>query len=302
MSPANRYEDLLYRCAWIVMALGIALGALLWRAFIVLPEPFTHQRDDKSLSPSWPDVPAMASCDWMIFQSRIESIPVNGGSLAKQFRLAGTFFAYGGGLEDSRKAILDDLENKTQLIVSEQEEIGDVRVVRIFRDRVVLRVGTGEEELWLSFSRAAGRRKTISVASDSKYGLMERTHGAMARFGGKRVGERRWVFKRKALLDYYRQLRDEPERLVNVFDSLKPLYDRGNKITGYRVGVEGESDFFEAVGLREGDIIRSVNTMAMTSRRRAEYFISEFVQDRANAFILDIERARKPEKLIYQVR
>ena len=302
MSPASRYEDLLYRGAWIVVALGVALATVLWRAFIVLPGPCAHQTDDEFLNPSWPEIPAIASCDWTIFQSRGGVIPVDGGSLAKQFRLAGTFFAYGGGLEDSRKAILDDLEEKTQRIVSEKEEIGDVRVVRIFRDRVVLRGPTGEEELWLSFSQAPGRRQTASVVSGGKYRLIGPGHAAMARFGGKRVGERRWVFKREALLDYYRELRDEPERLVNVFDSLKPLYGKGNKITGYRVGVEAEGDFFEAVGLREGDVIRGVNAMPMTSRRRAEYFISEFVQDRANAFILDIERAHEPQKLIYQVR
>jgi hypothetical protein len=42
--------------------------------------------------------------------------------------------------------------------------------------------------------------------------------------------------------------------------------------------------------------------MRMTNRRRAEYFIKEFVKDRANAFVLDIERGGKPHKLIYQVR
>jgi len=42
--------------------------------------------------------------------------------------------------------------------------------------------------------------------------------------------------------------------------------------------------------------------MQMTSRNRAEYFISEFVADRANAFVIEIERAGKAEKFVYQVR
>jgi hypothetical protein len=42
--------------------------------------------------------------------------------------------------------------------------------------------------------------------------------------------------------------------------------------------------------------------MRMTSRRRAEYFIGEFVKGRVNAFVLDIERGGRPAKLVYQVR
>jgi hypothetical protein len=42
--------------------------------------------------------------------------------------------------------------------------------------------------------------------------------------------------------------------------------------------------------------------MDMTSRTRAEYFIKEFIHDRANAFILEVERGGDPVKLIYQFR
>jgi len=42
--------------------------------------------------------------------------------------------------------------------------------------------------------------------------------------------------------------------------------------------------------------------MSMTSQSRAEYFINEFVKNRVNGFVLDIERGGKKEKLIYMVR
>ena len=126
--------------------------------------------------------------------------------------------------------------------------------------------------------------------------------GATDRYGGKQAGKQRWVFKRQALLNYYQELMDQPDRLVALFDSLKPMYNDRRKIEGYYLGVEGEKDFYDAVGLKEGDVVRSVNSMKMTSRRRAEYFISEFVKDRANAFILDIERGGKPVQLRYEVR
>jgi len=107
--------------------------------------------------------------------------------------------------------------------------------------------------------------------------------------------------KRKELLAYRDQLLDDPERLAALFISMKP--DRiDRKIAGYRLAKEGEGEFWEAVGLLENDVIRKVNSMKMTKQERAEYFIREFVQDRLNAVVLDIERDGQPLKLIYYLR
>jgi type II secretory pathway component PulC len=103
-------------------------------------------------------------------------------------------------------------------------------------------------------------------------------------------------------MDYYAELRDEPERLVKIFDSMKPVYSQDRKITGYQLGIEGEADFFASTGLQQGDVVTSVNSMEMTSRNRAEYFIKEFIADRANAFVLDVQRGGNPLKLMYEVR
>ena len=227
---------------------------------------------------------------------------MRGGSLAKRFRLAGTFFEFDShGASDGRKAILVDIQKKTEHIVGENDEIEVVQVVKIFRDRVVLRDGIYEEELWLSFSQP-GRTTSASGTSGGDTGMPGLVNDNAVGFGGKRVGEYSWIFSRQTLLDYYQELMDEPERLVAVFDSLKPIYDDGGKITGYQLGIEGEQEFFEATGLKEGDIIRSVNQLRMTNRRRAEFFIKQFVQNRANIFKLDIERANTKIKLDYRVR
>ncbi len=123
----------------------------------------------------------------------------------------------------------------------------------------------------------------------------------MNSFGGRQVSENRWVFSRQKLLEYYGQLRDEPERLVKVFDSLKPVYTDDRKISGYRLKAEGERAFFDAVGLREGDVIRSVNSIKMTNRRRAEMMIRDFVENRSSAFVFEVERDGKPQRQIYSV-
>jgi len=110
------------------------------------------------------------------------------------------------------------------------------------------------------------------------------------------------MFSRKPLLDYYQELLDEPNRMVAVFDTMKPVRDEQNKITGYVVGLEGEKDFFSAVGLQQGDIVRSVNSFPMTNRRRAEAFIDQFLKDQMNAFVLEVERGGKTVKQVYQLK
>ena len=130
---------------------------------------------------------------------------------------------------------------------------------------------------------------------------MDGAGDALARFGGAQPFRNRWRFDRQRLLEYYDELRDEPERLLAIFDSFDPYYDAQQKIAGYAVGIEGEADFFAAAGLKNGDVIRAVNSVPMTSRRRAEHFIRRFVDEQAEAFVLEVERDGKTEKQVYVI-
>ena len=292
--------------AWVSIGVVVVTCAILVLSVRKLSDfPLSSTRGQAGAK-SWPKPRSLEEVDWRAFQTRTGSTPAEGSGLASRFRLAGTFFSYGETINDQRKAIIDDIRAGTQRILSEGEEIDAARVVRIFRDRIILREGVNEDQLWLSFSSADQEAAASSVDAASGrtnvVGVGQWADGAAEKYGLKRVGEYRWVFNRERLLDYYRELMDEPERLVNVFDSLKPLYDENAKITGYQLGAEGEADFFRAVGFAENDIVRSVNSIPMTNRRRAEYFIHEFVNNRANAFVLEVERNGRLRKLIYQMR
>ena len=83
---------------------------------------------------------------------------------------------------------------------------------------------------------------------------------------------------------------------------MKPVYTADGWIEGYKLGIEGERDFFDAMGLKEGDIVRQVNNVKMSNRKRAEFFVTQFVENEATAFALDVERAGITEKLTYAVR
>lgn len=267
--------------------------------YAALPPPATPQGAPASgpLFPASTEVPAEA---WSVF-ARYNAADGGQGSLAKVFRLAGTFFMGGSeGDGSTRKAVLDHLEQQEQFLVREGDRVASVDVVRIHRDHVVLSSGGREEELWLSFQSRGGEAGIAAAPAAAKdLGWDERVIETSVY--GKRIAENRWILSRDALLDYHQAMLDDPERLAALFLSMKPDY-QDDDIAGYRVDIEGEEAFFQAVGLGEGDIVREVNSMRMVSQRRAEYFIREFAQGQLSAVVLDIERSGTPEKLIYYIR
>ncbi len=249
-----------------------------------------------ALSPLTPPVVTTGQF-WATLQARAEKQAANGTPqvIPDRFRLAGTFFVEGAG-DATRRAILDDTTRREQFIVSEGERIGDVTVEAIFYDHVTLRSPAGLRELWVEFS---SRTQPLSVTSTNR---SEEVQGSTNKFGCVKAEDNRWKFSRKPLLDYYQELLDEPDRMVAVFDTMKPVRDERNKITGYVVGIEGEKNFFDAVGLQQGDIVRSVNSLPMTNRRRAEAMIDQFLKDRMNIVVLEVERGGKVTKQIYQMQ
>jgi type II secretory pathway component PulC len=226
--------------------------------------------------------------------------PIEGGARNPRFRLAGTFFVEDGLGQVQRKAIVDDQARHEQSIVGEGDTVSDVRVERIFYDHVTIRSGMATEDVWLDFGRGyaaiAGSQATnVTVATNT-------VAATTNRLGGIQVQSDRWQFSRQKLLDYYQEVLDEPDRMVAIFDSLKPVRGQDAKITGYVVGIEGEGEFFQAVGLNNGDVVRKVNSVPMTSRRRAEFFIDEFLKDRMNVVVLEVERNGQSAKQVYMVR
>ena len=236
---------------------------------------------------------------WSVFRT---SEPLSTGEVpgSHRFRFVGAFFIEDAGGETRGRAVIEAAGRREQFVGGAGGAVEEATVEKIFLDHVILRVGASTLELWQEF---AGSPVTTGLATTVSNAL-----GAVAtilatnKFGGVQVRDNRWEFQRKPLLDYYQELLDEPERMVAVFDSLKPVRNKDNKITGYVVGMEGEKDFFDAAGLRNGDVVRKVNSLDMTSRRRAEYFIDEFLKNRVNVIVLDVEREGQSSKLIYQVR
>jgi len=313
MSLPSRFSFAAIHAAWL--SAGLAVAVIAPRALArVASLPASHGPSETSTRASVdPGHPLrFAGLDWTVFKDDSQSAPAETGSLGRRFRLVGTFLAYSGRVTDGdvvRKAVLDDRTNILQRIVAEGETFEAVTVARVMRDKVTLRQGGREETLTLRFESAAsdsGASGGADGGAQSGPSGASPVAGAAApgqdRFGGRQVGENKWRFDRRPLLDYYAELRDNPERLVKLFDSFKPVYDARRRVSGYKIKYEGESEFLKSVGLKEGDVVRTVNSMRMTSQRRAEFFIKEFIDNRSNAFVMDVERNGQPTTMTYEAR
>ncbi|TAN35640.1 MAG: hypothetical protein EPN23_10720 [Verrucomicrobia bacterium] len=283
--------------------LGAALLALAWVLF-ALRSPTLGSQPIKSATAlrtmAWPKpvLPPVADLEVVRRVQGKGGITVLNG-IAQRFRLAGTFSVFDGTAAQSageRRAVIDDLQKQSEYLLREGEAVAGLTLLKIFHDRVTAQINGKEEELRLSFtdSVASGAAPAGTVATNEVV-------LSTSRFG-KRIAENRWVISREALMQYYDDLRKDPERVLQLFDSLKPSYNQQQQITGYHLGMEGEKEFFQAMGMQDGDVVRQVNSINMTSQKRAEYLIGEFLQNRLSALVFDIERGNKPQKLIYFVR
>lgn len=228
------------------------------------------------------------------------------GALAARYRLAGIFMVFQGaearGTSQTRCAILDDVQQGTQLLAEEGERAGDVRVVRIENEYVLLGDGVHEEMVFLA---------PPAIASDGSRGDSDgdrATAGAAPtiletnRFGA-RVGDARWEISRAELMKYAQEVMDDPQRVSAMYLGMEPDYDDEHSVAGYRLNTAcGEAEFYAQVGFQHGDIVRRVNSIKMTSQRRAEFMLSQFFEGQLGTFVFDIERDGEPMKLIYMLR
>ncbi|MBQ9726065.1 MAG: hypothetical protein IJV65_00990, partial [Kiritimatiellae bacterium] len=232
------------------------------------------------------------------------------GALARRFRLAGTIHGgHAGGVAEPM-AILDDRVEVRQLILTRGEEAAPGVVLAAVGDGTATLAGPdGEETLVLERrdpAAPAAARAPVPAASGAAAAAPKTRAEAAERFGGRETFPGRWTYDRGKVKAYYDELLSEPSasRALAVFDSMEPEYvtdlDGERRIDGYRLVVKGEPEFFLAAGLQEGDVVKSVNSMLMTNRRRAEDMIAAFATGAGSMFVLEIERGGKTFKQLYE--
>ena len=293
MNPRPRHVFLLCAAAAAATA-ALGLRLVLAGRQTRTPLPAPPSADAQATRPAPEPEPGPAALAALVPDAE------GGRALARRFRLAGTLLGVGNATAEKPLAVLDDRTVARQILVRLGDEIAPgIRLAEVGHGEAVLEGATGRVRLTVE-------RATPAMGDgegDSAGGSSPVSAGATARFGGREVFPGRWEFSRDTLLDYYTELRREPERLVAVFDSLEPLWKDGDPSTriieGYQLNVQGEADFFEAMGMRQGDIVRAVNSVEMANRVRAEAFITAFVLGEMDTFAVDIERDGHAEQFVY---
>ncbi len=287
------------------MPLAIGVAAWILRVAANVPvlsaglEP-TGQRESQFARHA--GVPLDASLASVVCAQDARAPSGSSGPLAQRFRLVGAGASGDPGATGGLTwtVVLEERATRQQRMVRPGDWLlPDAEVLATGPTAVRVRTPEGEQ----SIGRSADEPDGTGAGTGGRSGraidpaLAGQLGGS---FGGRQIAPNRWEFGRPALMDYYRELANEPERLLAVFDSLQPLYGSENKIEGYRLQVVGEAAFFQVVGLADGDVVRSVNSVPMTNRRRAEHFIRRVVEAELDTIVLDVERNGANVQQIYR--
>jgi hypothetical protein len=252
-----------------------------------------------------PDLPNPPSAEaWPGDEVWAGAEEVRGSDLVTRYTLAGTFQVFRGETEEVESvALVDDQETGVQRMVREGGKLGVFAVGGITEDRLSLR---WEGRTWvLTLSGVQMVREAPQPGETAEEGTDPFDLPALetTRFG-KRVKENYWILRKEALKDYIDEMMEPRNmvRTVNLYRSFTQMTEEGDDEPGFRIGMKAEKNFFEEMGLQDGDIIRSANSMKMSSQLRAEYLLREFYNDNMSAIVLDVERDGESQQHIYLVR
>ena len=198
--------------------------------------------------------------------------------------------------ENLSMAFIENLSAKTQKCYHPGDMLDEGSTVSEVTDKGAV-INTPEGPFLLAFGTAlhlggasSGTHAANGVGDPSTL---------LHKFGGRRTGTNEWHFSRSAIMAYYEELKSRPERLVTVFDTMAPVYGDDKSIEGYKVDIQGEAEFFKAIGFNQGDIVREVNGIPMNNRRSAENLIRRYAEDDLDYIVIEMERDGKPVQQVY---
>ncbi len=224
-----------------------------------------------------------------------------------QFQLTGTFQRYEFNEDSSVPqaqglALIDLVEENRQMMLKEGMTIGAFSVKRIGTNEVTLQRGEREWVLRLPGAVASVPSPEAQPLAEEQPRRFEDMPALESSPFGKKISDNQWVIQREAIEEYAGQIMQNPVRAVQLYGSFSQTAQNPDDVHGYQIGMKGEQELFQSMGLQDGDVIRKVNSMKMKNQRRAEYLIGEFMKNRMSAVVLDIERNGENVKQVYIIR
>jgi general secretion pathway protein C len=186
-----------------------------------------------------------------------------------------------GTITDSHRnsvAIIEDKTNRKQDLYRVGDSVQDAVIKMIVRSKVVLRVGDKDEVLTMV--------ESSSSSEPERPGRIPTRERSIARTITLRQEDIEKSFEN--INDLLSQARIQPNLKDGVAD--------GFRITGIKSG-----SIFRRMGLRNGDIIRTVNGSTVSSMDEAMAIYND-LKSGGSSVSLEIERSGQPRTLNYKVR
>ncbi len=223
-------------------------------------------------------------------------MPLDPAASASGLKLVGTFVA--GETKTASFAIFEKAGERKQRIFKIGEVVFGAGLLKeVGRERAVLGIGARSVTFVMEkkkIPRTAFKSSSRSAPVGGARVSPSPGRGSAGIKYSKKTGDNRWVISQEAVLN---ALDDMGSVLTSA--RLTPRV-RGGVVEGFLVTEIKPRGIMDAVGLKNGDILKRVNGYEMTSPERAIQVLTALKGE--TSFELDIIRNGRPESFHYEVR
>lgn len=161
-------------------------------------------------------------------------------------------------------AIIKDLKTNMQDIYKVGDMAGPAELIKIYRNKVIL-LHEGAEEMLVAFEQPEPVEE-ITQVSESAYKPPGTSIRNLPQQLGQKIGQNHWVLNRGEVQE---AINNSSQLLTQV--RIIPHFNAGNlnQPDGFQVANIRSRSFFDRMGLKNGDIIRSVNGQPVNNPDKA---------------------------------
>jgi general secretion pathway protein C len=184
--------------------------------------------------------------------------------------------------------VIEDLSNRKQALYHEGDKVpGDATVTRVEWERVILTRDGKEEILDLSSgTRPPGLSARSSYVSRAAPGAADEHIQS--------TGDGQYVIDRS-------EIDSALDNMSQLFTQIRAVpHFEGGRSTGFRLFAIRQNSLFDKIGLKNGDIIQSINGQALTDPSKALAMFQQLRNE--NELTVQVMRNREPKTLSYQFR
>jgi general secretion pathway protein C len=172
-------------------------------------------------------------------------------------------------------AIILDNKTRKQDLYTEGDEVGPAQIIKIYRNKVFL-LHNGAEEMLVAFDKMDSSHDTALADSRKSSYKEPLTPQRLPTKLGKKVGQNHWVLNRGEVQDV---INNSSQLLTQV--RIIPHFQKGdiNQPDGFQVANIKPRSLLDTMGLRNGDVIRSVNKQPFNNPEKAFEAYQKFKEE-----------------------